>query len=157
MHVYCKIDNVLNKSVQDMGVNVTSNNQDVILNSDIIILAVKPHQILDVMKEIHDTYTTVQQQAGSRTTTTPRSFRPLIVSVATSITLADIEEKVSFGVYFPSFILPDTIIRENFVNFHIARSDEKILRRNFLLVIQYYSEYIACIDTNKNIATKKNF
>ena len=157
MHVYYKINNVLNKSVQDMGVNVTSNNQDVILNSDIIILAVKPHQILDVMKEIHDTYTTVQQQAGSRTTTTPRSFRPLIVSVATSITLADIEEKVSFGVYFPSFILPDTIIREKFVNFHIAQSDEKILCRNFLLVIQYYGEYIACIDMNKNIATKKNF
>ena len=82
--------------------NVTSNNQDVILNSDIIILAVKPHQILDVMKEVHDTYVAVQQQAGSRTTTTPRSFRPLIVSVATSISLADIEEKVSCSVYFPS-------------------------------------------------------
>ena len=82
--------------------NVTSNNQDVILNSDIIILAVKPHQILDVMKEVHDTYTAVQQQAGSRTTTNPRSFRPLIVSVATSISLADIEEKVSGSVYFPS-------------------------------------------------------
>ena len=75
--------------------NVTSTNQDVILNSDVIILAVKPHQILDIMKEIHDTYTAVQQYAGSKTTTTtPKSFRPLIVSVAASVPLADIEEKV---------------------------------------------------------------
>ena len=135
MHVYCKINNVLNKSVQDMGMNVTSNNQDVILNSDIIILAVKPHQILDVMKEIHDTYTTVQQQAGSRTTTTPRSFRPLIVSVATSITLADIEEKVSFGVYFPSFILPDTILHENF-KFSKCRENftQKFLTSNTIIL-----------------------
>ena len=81
-----------------MGVNVTSSNQEVILNSDIIILAVKPHQILDVMTEVHDTYKTVQQQAGSRTTTTPRSFRPLIVSIASSISLAGIEEKVSSSV-----------------------------------------------------------
>ena len=81
-----------------MGVNITSSNQEVILNSDIIILAVKPHQILDVMTEVHDTYTAVQQQAGSRTTTTPRSFRPLIVSIASSVSLADIEEKVSSGM-----------------------------------------------------------
>lgn len=81
--------------LQEMGVNVTSNNQDVILNSDIIMLAVKPYQILDVMREIHDSYTTVQQQAGNKSTITPRSFRPLIVSVAAAVTLADIEEKVS--------------------------------------------------------------
>lgn len=88
-----------------MGVNITSTNQDVILNSDIIVLAVKPHQILDVMKEIHDTYTAVQQQAGSRTpTTSPRSFRPLIVSVAASVPLADIEEKVSCSIVFISFL-----------------------------------------------------
>lgn len=74
--------------------NVTICNQDVILNSDIIILAVKPYQILDVMKEIHDTYTAVQQHAG-KATSSPRSFRPLIVSVAASVTLADIEEKVN--------------------------------------------------------------
>ena len=79
--------------LQDMGVNVTISNQDVILNSDIIILAVKPYQILDVMKEIHDTYTAVQQHAG-KASSSPRSFRPLIVSVAASVTLADIEEKV---------------------------------------------------------------
>lgn len=84
--------------------NITSNNQDVILNSDIIILAVKPHQIIDVMKEVHDTYVAVQQQAGSRANTaTPRSFRPLIVSVASSVALADIEEKVSSNVYPPPF------------------------------------------------------
>lgn len=75
--------------------NVTTSNQDVILNSDIIIIAVKPYQVLDVMKEIHDTYTAVQQQAGNKTTATPRSFRPLIVSVAAAVSLADIEEKVS--------------------------------------------------------------
>ena len=74
--------------------NVTTNNQDVILNSDIIILAVKPYQVMDVMKEIHDSYTSVQQYAG-KATSSPRSFRPLIVSVAAAVTLADIEEKVS--------------------------------------------------------------
>ena len=74
---------------------MTTNNEDVILNSDVIVLAVKPYQILDVMKEIHDTYTTVQQLAGSKATTTPRSFRPLIVSVAAAVSLADIEGKVS--------------------------------------------------------------
>ena len=74
---------------------MTTNNQDVILNSDVIVLAVKPYQVLDVMKEIHDTYTTVQQLAGSKATATPRSFRPLIVSVAAAVSLADIEGKVS--------------------------------------------------------------
>ena len=81
--------------MQEMGINVTTTNQEVILNSDLIVLAVKPYQIIDVMKEIHDTYTTVQQQAGSKATATPRSFRPLVVSVAAAVTLAEIEDKVS--------------------------------------------------------------
>lgn len=98
-----------------MGVNVTINNQDVILNSDIIILAVKPYQVLDVMNEIHDTYTTVQQHAG-KATSSPRSFRPLIVSVASSVTLADIEDKVCQSSTFNLVTLTGTPPRKKPLN-----------------------------------------
>lgn len=73
--------------------NTTGDNRDVIVNSDIIILAVKPYQILDVMTEIHDIYAAAQS-AGNRGPA-PRSLRPLIVSVAAVISLSEIEKKVS--------------------------------------------------------------
>ena len=69
---------------------VTCHNRDVIFNSDIIIIAVKPHQVLDVMTEIQTVHTEVHSGSHSA----PKNLRPLIVSVATGITISDMEQKV---------------------------------------------------------------
>ena len=79
--------------LQELGVNTTTHNQDVIVSSDIIILAVKPHQILGVMADIQSMFSQFQsnpqfQESG------PKSWRPVIVSIASSVTLSDIEQKV---------------------------------------------------------------
>ena len=75
---------------------MTTTNSDIIRNSDIIIVAVKPHQVLDIMADIQAVYSEVQSSgvAGSQTITAPRNLRPLIVSVAAAITISDIEQKV---------------------------------------------------------------
>lgn len=62
-------------------------NQDVIGQCDMIIIAVKPYQVMEVMRDIHQTF----KSAGGHT---PRSLRPLVVSVAASVPLAEIEKKV---------------------------------------------------------------
>ena len=66
-------------------------NQDVIGQYDIIIIAVKPYQVMEVMKDIHQTFRTV----GGHT---PKSLRPLVVSVAASVPLQEIEKKASVNV-----------------------------------------------------------
>jgi hypothetical protein len=68
-------------------VNVTTVNQDVIGQYDVIIIAVKPYQVMEVMQDIHQTFRT----AGCHT---PKSLRPLVVSVAASVPLQEIEKKV---------------------------------------------------------------
>ena len=70
--------------------NVTCFNRDVILNSDIIVITVKPHQVMDIMAEIQ----TVHTEGHSVTHATPKNLRPLIVSVAAGITINDMEQKV---------------------------------------------------------------
>ena len=80
--------------------NTTVENRDVITNSDIIILCVKPHQILDIMTEIHDIYAAAQ--AGGNRGPAPRSLRPLIVSVAAIVTLSEIEKKVCVFICLPT-------------------------------------------------------
>ena len=80
-------------TLQALGVNTTTRNRDVILNSDVIVLATKPHQVLGIMTEIQAMFSDFQSQAQPHISN-PKSWRPLIVSVASSVTIADIEEKV---------------------------------------------------------------
>lgn len=68
-------------------------NRDVIGQCDMIIIAVKPYQVLEVMQEIHQIFKT----SGSHP---PKSLRPLVVSVAASVPLAEIEKKVSVHWWF---------------------------------------------------------
>ena len=66
------------------------------MSSDVIVISVKPHQVMDVLNELQKLYedlSTSQPIVGSKRM--PKNMRPLIVSVATAITLKDIEEKVS--------------------------------------------------------------
>ena len=63
-------------------------NRDVIGQCDMIVIAVKPYQVLEVMQDIHQTF---KSSSGSYT---PKSLRPLVVSVAASVPLAEIEKKV---------------------------------------------------------------
>ena len=80
-------------SLQALGVATTTHNRDVILNSDIIVLAIKPHQILGIMSEIQAMFSDFQSRAQPHVSS-PKCWRPLIVSVASSLTIADIEQKV---------------------------------------------------------------
>lgn len=66
------------------------------MNCDIIVISVKPHQVMDILNELqklYEEFSTSQPIVGSNRM--PKNMRPLIVSVATAITLKDIEEKVS--------------------------------------------------------------
>ena len=66
------------------------------MNSDVIVISVKPHQVMDILNELQKLYeqlSSSQPIVGSNRT--PKNMRPLIVSVATAITIKDIEEKVS--------------------------------------------------------------
>ncbi len=66
---------------------------------DMIIIAVKPYQVMDIMREVHQTF----KSAGSHT---PKSLRPLVVSVAASVPLSALEKKVLQYKGFVSFIEP---------------------------------------------------
>ena len=77
--------------------NTTTDNRDVILNSDVIILAVKPYQVLGIMSDIQSMFGDFQSRAQPHSS--PKSWRPLIVSVASSVTISDIEQKVHTNMY----------------------------------------------------------
>jgi len=68
----------------------TTSNSVIVTTSDVIIIAVKPHLVLGVLGEFHDYY--ISAQSGGNP---PKNLRPLIVSVAASVTIADIESKVT--------------------------------------------------------------
>ena len=72
---------------------MTTSNRDVVVNSDVVILTVKPYQVLQIMTEIQSIFVEVQSHTTSAHTA-PKTLRPLIVSVASSVTVADIEKKV---------------------------------------------------------------
>ena len=73
----------------------TTHNRDVILNSDVIVLATKPQQILDITTEIQALISDYQSQTHLQPyTASAKNWRPLVVSVAASITTFDLEEKV---------------------------------------------------------------
>ena len=78
-----------------LGVNVFTNNKDIIANSDVIIIAVKPYQVLgvlDEMKRIYMEFSDSKSMIGSNPL--PKNMRPLVVSVAAAITIQQLEEKV---------------------------------------------------------------
>ena len=86
----------LNCHYQSLGVNVSTSNKMVIMNSDVIIVAVKPYQALGILDELQETYnelTAVNPLTGTPNHP-PKNLRPLIVSVAAGITIEEIEEKV---------------------------------------------------------------
>jgi pyrroline-5-carboxylate reductase len=84
------------KKMKALGVSTTTHNRDVILNSDVIVLATKPHQVLGIMTEIQAMFSDFQSRAQPHTSS-PKSWRPLIVSVASSVSIADIEEKTEIS------------------------------------------------------------
>lgn len=73
--------------LQSLGVTVSLMNRDVIGQCDMIVIAVKPYQVLDVMQEMHQMFKTSGAHA-------PKTLRPLVVSVAASVPLVEIEKKV---------------------------------------------------------------
>ena len=77
----------LSPKTQALGVNVSLLNRDVIGQCDMIVIAVKPYQVLEVMQEMHQMFKSSGSQA-------PKTLRPLVVSVAASVPLAEIEKKV---------------------------------------------------------------
>lgn len=77
------------KKMKAFGVNTTSSNRDIILTADVIIVAVKPHHVLDVLGQFEAVYTEL-----SRSHVTPKNLRPLIVSVASSVSISEIEQKM---------------------------------------------------------------
>lgn len=78
---------------------MTTNNKDIVLHSDVIVLAVKPHLILGILDELQKIY---KELSDDRILTdsgpSHKNLRPLVVSVATAITIKQIEEKVSYFI-----------------------------------------------------------
>lgn len=86
------------KKMQSLGVAVTTNNKDIVLSCDVIVLSVKPHQVLPVLDELRKIYKDIDEnQLLVGGAPLPRNLRPLIVSVATSITIKQIEEKTEIS------------------------------------------------------------
>lgn len=70
-------------NLKDLGVNVTNNNKEAVANSEIILMAVKPYNILDILTELKEVI-----DAKKHT----------VVSLATGITIAEIKEVVGSDV-----------------------------------------------------------
>lgn len=66
------------KSMQDKGVHVTDKNDEAVHNSELVILAVKPFQVKDVLNSFLKVLTS----------------KHMLVSVVTGVTIKDIEETV---------------------------------------------------------------
>ncbi len=65
--------------LKDSGINITSNNKEAILNSDIIIIALKPYNILEVLSDVKDVI---------------ELDRQVVVSLATGISTHQIESVI---------------------------------------------------------------
>ncbi len=86
-------------TAQAFGVNMTTSNHDIVRNADIIVIAVKPHQVPGIMSEIQAAYSEMQASGASipvqgPAAPMPKNLRPLLVSAAAAVTLSDIEQKV---------------------------------------------------------------
>ena len=75
---------------------MTTSNRHVILSSDIIILAVKPAQVEEVMDEIQTVFKEFPSPSAMANSpiSPPKNFRPVIVSVAAAVQIKDLEQKV---------------------------------------------------------------
>lgn len=81
------------QSLKDKGVAITSDNAAAVANSRLVILAVKPFQVKDVLEGLKESLT--QEQ--------------ILVSVVTGVTLSDLNEILQFGM--PVFrAMPNTAI-----------------------------------------------
>jgi pyrroline-5-carboxylate reductase len=81
------------KSLREQGVQVTDNNLQAVKAADIVIIAVKPFQITDLLKSIRSGLTS----------------KKLLVSVVTGVTISDMEEVVQKPLtYFRA--MPNTAI-----------------------------------------------
>ena len=82
--------------LQALGINVFTNNRQIILNSDIIVVAVKPAQVAAVMEEIQNVFKEFPSPTAmaNRAVSPPKNFRPVVVSVATGVQIVDLEQKV---------------------------------------------------------------
>ena len=72
------------------------------MNSDIIVIAVKPYQVMDVLDEIQETYkevTAVNPLTGTPSNP-PKNLRPLIVSVAAGVAIEELEAKVTLCMFY---------------------------------------------------------
>jgi pyrroline-5-carboxylate reductase len=65
-------------SLKERGVKVTSNNSEAVRNSDLIVLAVKPYQVSEVLKSFKNELTE----------------KSMLVSVVTGVSVADIEKVI---------------------------------------------------------------
>jgi len=66
-----------------MGIKTTQNNKEVVKASEVIILAVKPHMVVEVLREVQDEL---------------KSLKRLTVSIAAGITISQIEKVRWFTV-----------------------------------------------------------
>ncbi len=66
------------------------------MNSDVIVIAVKPYQVLAILDEIQETYKelTATNPLTNIPIRPPKNLRPLIVSVAAGVSIDEIEDKV---------------------------------------------------------------
>jgi pyrroline-5-carboxylate reductase len=81
-------------SLQALGVTVTSNNREAVQNSDIIIVALKPYNVKEVLESLKETF---------------QPSKHVIISVVTGVLLKDLRSIVNTGV--PIFrAMPNTAI-----------------------------------------------
>ena len=81
------------QSLKQKGIEITVNNKDAVKKSDVIILAVKPFQVADVLKEIRDDLT------GDK----------IFISVVTGVLISDMKEIIQNTI--PLFrAMPNTAI-----------------------------------------------
>lgn len=81
------------QKLKDKGVNITTNNAEAVRNSDLVILAVKPYQVSDVLNSFRKELTA----------------KHILVSVVTGVLITEIEEIVKMKI--PLFrAMPNTAI-----------------------------------------------
>lgn len=75
---------------------MSTSNKSVIMNSDVLVVAVKPYQVLAILDEIQEVYkeaTAINPLIGTPSNP-PRNLRPLLISVAAGVSVEEIESKV---------------------------------------------------------------
>lgn len=84
------VSELLKISLQDIGVNTTQDNKEVVANSDLVVIAVKPNVVNRVLQEIAPVV---------------RPQRQLFVSIAAGVTIRAIEQVSLIHVNEHFFVL----------------------------------------------------